>query len=156
MSEIVEWLANQNIESYDVVRKDGKDFENLAETANCDLVVFWDKQNYKRLKFRILDTVWVDDDEIVNAGRSYQFLLVKSKRSIDQSRIYRRGTVMSYCNAVRQDPGPNKIRDERVNIAGMRHYITLKEFPALFSKLKLSGLEFTDEEFWKQLKFQRR
>jgi hypothetical protein len=55
-----------------------------------------------------------------------------------------------------EDEKSKKVKNGRVDISGIKSYITLSELPSYYTKALLSGLEFKQQEFWKLWKFPRR
>jgi hypothetical protein len=124
--------------------------------AAGDISLIWNEDSGEALRFAYLNTVWVDPFELTNGSGKYQFIIIPSQEKIEDSRIYRRGVVDKYANVVLKDEKSKKVKNGRVDISGIKSYITLSELPSYYTKALLSGLEFKQQEFWKLWKFPRR
>lgn len=157
--DVVSYLRGNNIDAHEVVKcrsDEENDFSDLIAIDNYDFYINWIKNNGRngRLRFKYTQGIRINLDEINLQGRSEpQFIVMQSPKDVRKSRIYRRGSVQRYCEAVAKYPGPDKIVNGLTEILYMTTYITLENFIPLYAKLQLSGYDFKDIEFWNMLRF---
>jgi len=151
------WFIQQGIESYDrdSIKEFNADISHYS-IEEFDLVIIWELLNkkVKTLRFRILNEELIEKSIIDNKDR-YQFLIIENK-NIGESKVLRRGTIQSYCKKILDTNAIYKIKQDMVDISGMKHYITLNEFISWIAKVKLTGLNFSNQEFWTAFKFPHR
>jgi len=155
--KISEWFKQQGFESYD--REGIKEFNTDTSHYSIeefDLIVIWEYigKKVKTFRFKILNEELIEKNIIDNDDR-YQFLIIKNK-NINESKVLRRGTVQSYCKKILDANALYKIKQDMIDISGMKHYITLDEFISWIAKIKLTGLDFSDQKFWSAFKFPHR
>lgn len=107
------------------------------------------------LRFKIAYSGIVDYNEIdLQGGGAPQFIVIPSRKDVKKSRIFRRGSVAAYCAAVLKNRPTTQ--DKKCKIINMKTYVDLEEFLILCTKVKLTNLDYSDEEFWQMFRFPRR
>ena len=155
--EINSWFLQQGFETYDreSIKEFNKDTSHYSIEEN-DLTLVWEHQGrkIKTFRFRILEEELIEKDFISNCDR-YQFIIIK-KSNTGESKVLRHGTTKSYCKKLLDANAVYKIKHDMVDISGMKHYITLNEFVPWIAKVKLTGLDYSEQEFWSAFRFPRR
>lgn len=155
--EINEWFINQGFETYDreTIKAFNADTSHYSIEEN-DLTLIWERlgRKVKTFRFRILDKELIEKNIVDNYDR-YQFLIIKNS-NIGESKVLRHGTIKSYCKKILDVNATYKIKQDMIDISGMKHYITLNEFIPWVTKIKLTGLDYSEQEFWSAFRFPRR
>jgi len=142
----IECLDNSGIATYNSGQR--------WQIPECDFCLVWDRQHTRIRPMRFKHITEVVNYTILE-GEQCQFLIVKSD-NLEKSKVYRRGTVLAYCKKIIENKVTYRMHNEGIDISGMKNYITLDEFIPWIAKVKLTGIDFSDLEFWSAFKFPRR